>query len=1199
MHTQCASIVRMLQFAALSFRRLDMINYLNQTDDTQREVIINEINTNMFVEAGAGAGKTTMIVSRLMKQFEAGMKPEKIVVITFTNAAAEELRQRITAEVEKRVTMSESGGLYESILNQLDKLTISTIHSFCNTILSEKCFRAKLPIGAKLLEEEQLSEKKRLFFETWFSKMKKDDWDKLKEDEKHKKSSIKKDIYTLFHYFVGAGEETEICLDDRGIQNRLKELDDKASNFILDAGLQFVTFVNEQKRVQQSLLFHEKQDSSGNMIKKGETLREIFLNLDKYTGDKNEFVKPVPREELLRDLEVIKKNSPSKSSPWFAALKSENGRFLHKDEIEALNNKTIDWYGDVRKGISGAGTKVKELLDEYDELNKALSENERYTTYCEYAKKALDDYRETRSNEELTNDLLLYKMNVLMRDKEVRAYYAKKYDCFYVDEFQDTDRIQAEFIWNMAADTDDSSCGRLRDGALFLVGDPKQSIYRFRGAQPEVFFDVKNRMQSLSNAEIFSLSKNYRSNEKIIEWVNKVFANADIVSSGNYQAMVTMNYLPPSTNNKRIAGFYNFAEIGGLPETDYTINSDVENVAALIRYLISEKYVIHDTALKTERTVMPSDFLILCDKKDDMQKYVSELEKYDIPVSVMGKLAVDEEYAVRAYIRLYTAIAGKNNRLKCMGAVEALRKSGFEVPKLDYDSDEEASYEYFSNLIATLRSAVKNMSAYGKAWYLLNHLDLFMPKAANIKAFELQVVMSRLQQMLETCASDSFESADTLTRKFIKYVNNELERELMLNEASNAVRFMNLHKAKGLEGNIVIWAKRDMVYHFGYEPYRSGNKYYPALKKGFGGWSSYKWTASLQEAAEKEFYQEVGRLEYVAATRARQAFIFMPSIEEKQGVLFQTTGMEPENKNLYSCFPFNYPDMWKNPGTTSNLHTIEYEPLVKEETPMISGDGMMQDVCTMRSFSPSHFEKNMTVKYFENGMQEEDDESNESDENERPIGRVAGNILHRSFELAVKRRTVIGAKLEDDTLSMCIRQAVFENRAEIMEEHKKRYEEFTFVALKSGMALFEEKGVLNDKKEIHAELPFSFYESNEDGSSEFELNEEEPESDSKEKKDIGTPILLNGFMDLLILDRDGSALIFDYKSDGADNLTEDQVRRALTQKYSPQMEMYRKVTAKLYGIPMDRIKATLVFFREYNAKEKSINVYLQEINACI
>ena len=168
---------------------------VNLTEEQKRAQIESDTSLNMFVEAGAGAGKTTLIVKRIVNLLSKGIngvpvKPEEIVVITFTNKAAEELRERIIAAVSRsKDTMSEA-------LQNLDRMNISTIHSFCNVLLREQGLTMGLPIDLELVDETENASLKRKYLNRYLHSLSANDWETVEQlgGEKKSRWNIKKDI---------------------------------------------------------------------------------------------------------------------------------------------------------------------------------------------------------------------------------------------------------------------------------------------------------------------------------------------------------------------------------------------------------------------------------------------------------------------------------------------------------------------------------------------------------------------------------------------------------------------------------------------------------------------------------------------------------------------------------------------------------------------------------------------------------------------------------------------------------------------------------------------------------------------------------------------------------------------------------------------------------------------------------------------
>jgi len=350
-------------------------------------------------------------------------------------------------------------------------------------------------------------------------------------------------------------------------------------------------------------------------------------------------------------------------------------------------------------------------------------------------------------------------------DEEVRKYFYNKFKCVYVDEFQDTDPLQESIVWNL---TTLGNAENLKEGKLFVVGDPKQAIYRFRGADPAIYFKVKDRFEQSPYAGVFRLSINYRSNNKLIDYVNDFFADKGILweeeetenfssNPGGYEEMEAAEGRDISDNleEKELAGAYMYlvedmntkeadieGEISDIENEDADTedeNADkdsekddgaAEKIPELVEALVEGKYKIRD-GNKGFREICYSDFLVLFDKHRGMGKYVEEFSKRGIKTQVLGEINLEEVEIVNHFLRLYKAIAHSHNKEYRTGAVELLKLKLYEgkaAPEsgLKLTGFEEDIYEAAANhIIDELVEAVKGLSAYGKAAYLAEKFDLF------------------------------------------------------------------------------------------------------------------------------------------------------------------------------------------------------------------------------------------------------------------------------------------------------------------------------------------------------------------------------------------------------------------------------------------------------------------------------------------
>lgn len=1059
------------------------------TEEEKRERIIQKLNDNVFVEAGAGAGKTTLIVSRIINQLKHGIKPDEIVVITFTNAAAEELRSRIIKKVretcsETDLTEIERTNL-TSGLQQLDRMNISTIHSFCLKLLRERIFDARLPMDAELLSNEEAAAQQKKYFTEWASNLDAGDWRKLDQCDETRYQLLEK-MRVLFQGICELPDDVVICYD-RNAKDHLQEA--KQLVELLGTMLcQSWARIAGKAAVELKEIPDEKLGAAGKLVKKQLMLTEV------------------PYFEVMREL--------SQDTPTFFNPQAKG------DDREARKSENIlckTWW---EQSGAALGKKSTEGKADYE-----------YGLLLQYAIKARDAYRSARPLQNLTNDDLLQKTHRLIcESKEARDYFAGKIRCLYVDEFQDTDQIQEEFIWKLAADKEDDR--KLRDGALFLVGDPKQSIYRFRGAEPEVYFKAKDKMGQLDNAAVYSLDYNFRSNEKLIDWTNKSFAARQITSIEGYHPMTAKNMLPGQLGTDTLAGVYYYRE----PEVkNATWEDDIHALITLISNLVHKPYRIVDykDQIPYERPITYSDFLVLCYSKKDMDTYRKRMAASGIPVQIYGEISLTENQAMGNYVRIYDSLIHPYDHARNVGALEALKNGCDSDPK---------------KTLYKLKKETESMSAFGVAEYLLTRQDVLLPKNVEISCEDMLSVQTKLQQMFEKVLTEDCATGEMLSEQFWKYLETHLERELSLEETGNAVRFMNLHKAKGLEGQIVILAKRDEDISFKAGAFRKEKEYYPSYKNGNVVWSAYRAFPKIMQEAQKQEEEEMTRVQYVAVTRAKQALIVMDAIGKSRssGTPCMLTGFNLKNaanvKSVESIISENI-EIPANPTVPSNY---SYESCIEES-----------QSASYRELSPSALEGGSRTRQ-KVWMSMSEKEKERYAPKVRLTGNVAGTVIHRSLELLIKRWSIDFEQSPDNLhrlFAACAVQAVSESSNDIEEKNIKNYRDFSQkIQLCFARWAYNEK-MFRTAREVYTEMPFSYY-----------------------KEDEGIPVWMNGTADLIVQKEDGSYRILDYKSDYAPYLSETDFEISLKERYENQLLEYRYAVSRLFSVEEDQIELGVLSF---------------------
>ena len=1185
------------------------MNSAGMSEDKKRNEIETNLSYNMFVEAGAGAGKTTLIVRRIVNMLKSGYEPSEIVAITFTNKAAEELRSRIQKEAESAAAASDA---LTDKLYRLDEMNISTIHSFCSVLLKEQGTAAGLPQDLILIQDDEEREFKRKYLNDYLRTLTRNDWQQIEADKDkdwiESRRNIREYIEELYMSICDLPAEVRI-VTPRDLKSET-EIEQNVEQHIMGDTAASVSGIADIIVCAASQCF----DQEKNIGDKEETISDPD-ELLKAAGGKLASAKTVNIINETKKGTACDRNTVIKELLSKKAFLNTTGLPVRydKDLVDSANTALKDYVeeflGPAKVWTELGGTKTRDRLGNeisftfYESLENGIRKERHFRTLLEYAKKACKYYLDNRPSNIITNDDLLRLTRDLIRDsKASRDHFRNKYRTFFVDEFQDTDSLQADFIYRLAQDPEDES--RLRPGALFVVGDPKQSIYRFRGAEPEIYFQIKEQMEALDNAKTYELSKNFRSNKDVIDWVNKKFTESDqyyhIVNSGtySYKPMEAVNKTASADEGKILSGIYRYDN----PDNEIKVGNDsymyaacdtekdVETLIRVITQLTSKdeegKPRFHITRYKKENGefveyadgIKLSDFLLISPDTVKMDEYVSALKRHAIPVVIDGRVSLKEDKALNVYARIYRYLVNPRSPFYRIAALEAIRESSGAVSEEELES-------YADGILDCLYEDCRHMTPYGKACYLERQTSVIFDKEMDISSINMHTVRTYIRQMLESIAVNINGTGEDIIKEMDRYIEAGLEHELSLEETPEAVRFMNLHKAKGLEGNIVILLDRRGRNEKAPSFMRTGDKFYPGIVSRYGrGWSSLSGIEDLEKKYKDDETSEFHRLEYVALTRAKQAAIFMDVISDGvkyQRRLFAQCKLDKGKKanNTYSyeikacerIFDNEEAEMPEipKPQTVSYMAASDDYPETHEER--------MKDPVSYIKINPSGLENKISKSKKKAVEEAEDSGKKREDEYSstlpRPVGNLIGDALHNTMELVVNALMKDMTRDIEKLVSYCARRAVMNLEASLGEgelaEHDK-YVNFIIACARSYIGwLMEDTGegsVLQNAVTAYTEFPFSYSVDN-DGRKEWH----------------------NGSADLILKNKDGSFTLIDYKSDNDYLVSEEVMHRSFEEKYAPQLEEYRNVIMKLFGVSSDKIKTGIISFSQKDENGKQLS----------
>jgi ATP-dependent exoDNAse (exonuclease V) beta subunit len=469
-------------------------------DQPARERIRNDLDTTLVVEAAAGTGKTSELVRRVISVLKSGRASlSQIVAVTFTDAAAGELKLRLRAEIERERQSSDTSPEEKQFLNaalpQLEEARIGTIHSFCGDTLRERPVEAGIDPLFEVAADETSRPLFEMAFDNWFERQLANPSDAVRRvlRRRPRREFSKGKPATLARRRSGEGPRRRL----RHAASELIERRDFPAPWRHDPDF-------DRDGAIDTLIAEMKELSSwADKGEKNQWFTKSLLDLKHFVADITRV-----EEDMGRDYDGVE----ARLFDFLPAWRSKNYvAYYKRDEFPAdeLKRRRDALKEMVHDFVQRAGADLAPKLR--DDLMPII-----------------DDYARLKDRAGCLDflDLLLRARDLVRDNASVRSELQQRFTHLFVDEFQDTDPLQAEILVLLAADnpleTDWRKVKPVR-GKLFIVGDPKQSIYRFRRADVALYEAVKRQVIE-SGGALVELNVSFRSVPQIQEAVNAAFS---------------------------------------------------------------------------------------------------------------------------------------------------------------------------------------------------------------------------------------------------------------------------------------------------------------------------------------------------------------------------------------------------------------------------------------------------------------------------------------------------------------------------------------------------------------------------------------------------------------------------------------------------------------------------------------------------
>ena len=841
------------------------------SDEAARQTIENELGETLFVEASAGTGKTHSLVARTVNLVGEGVTTlDRIAAITFTEAAASELRHRIREKLEEEAETTEDEARRERCrqgITDLDQATIRTLHSFAGMLLHERPLEAGLPPGFDTTDEIAAGLR---FDEAW------EEWlDTALETDSSLAPHLSlaltlglsleqlKQVAQAFH-------ENYTDMREAGFGTGPPPQGD-AARTVLDQWPQAERLCKFSRLGEADQLFNHVRGKRG-------TLRRLS---EAETGS-------VPSFRLLQRV---------------LPLRQTRGR-------------QADWETDPETGVNACKA-LKDLLDKLNATVLEEMENARRHSFTQILRGLRDfalEYAERRRAEGRAefHDLLIWARDMLRDQVEVRDHFRRRFTHLLMDESQDTDPIQAEIAMFLAEDVAEGIKGSQRPtswegispemGKLFVVGDPKQSIYRFRRADVEQMRWMQERMEQ-AGGQTVSLVQNFRSQRPVTDWVNHLFVRwmgegdpgdgAGYVQA-DYEAMTPRwQAATESPLGPRVWALSDEA-------VDAPINAvrqeEASDTATLLKQIVAQGWQVLDrdtteeSGRETYRDATYSDICILMPARTSLPALERALEARYVPYRLESASLVFETQEIRDLLNCLKAIDDPADQVATVAALRSVAFGCSDVDLFRHHEDggrfdclsvpPDGASDPVSEALSELRRFHQD-----RLWQSTAYLiDRFVRERRLMEAASghprMREQWRRYRFMVERAWQFAAAGGGSL-RAFIQWVENQIAEGARVTESpvpesdEESVRVMTIHAAKGLEFPVVVLtginsdrsSRGDTVLF----DRRNGR-----VEAGVGPEQDRISTAGYEELKVREGLMsnaEDVRLMYVATTRARDHLV--------------------------------------------------------------------------------------------------------------------------------------------------------------------------------------------------------------------------------------------------------------------------------------------------------------------------------------
>ncbi len=790
---------------------------------------------NIIVSAGAGSGKTAVLSERVIENLKSGMSIKEVLLLTFTKAASLEMKTRIRNKIKKNPSLSKE-------LSLIDEAYITTFDSFALSIVKKYHYILNISPNVSIIDGSLIRIKKKEILTNIFDK-----------------------------YYENRNEKFLKLISDFCIK------DDKE---IFDSILSIYSKID---------LKYNKNEYLDNYINE-------YFNIDRINNDIKDYEKLLMSKFEELDY-LIEDMSYYIDSDYITNLRLSISNLMHsKTYDEIVSNLSVE-IPRLPKGSTDEVKEKKELINDviknikslctYKNREEIMSSILSTKEYKEVIIDILKDFDKYVMAYKYENDIYEFTdianlaIKLVKENISVKEELKSSFKEIMIDEYQDTNDLQ-EILINMISDNN-----------VYMVGDIKQSIYRFRNANPDIFKEKYNKYSNHIGGEKIDLNKNFRSREEVLNNINLLFNKVmdESIGGADYIKSHQMIFGNKSYIKKgKTLQNYDFELYSYMYDKKSEYSKEEIEAFIIAKDILSKvkgNYQIFDKDTSVLRNAEYSDFVILMDRTTNFDLYKKIFLYLGIPLELYKDETMNED----------TDIIVLNNLIKFTIKLD----TGIYDKELEYlftsvmrsflcESTDEKIFDTIKNktiLTSPLANKVRKIKLNNKSSYeiindLINEFDFYNKLITIGNESASSVKLNSILSNAKTTSSIGYD-----INSFSEYLDNVIKEKIDIkytihSGVSNSVKIMTIHKSKGLEFPICYFSGLYKPFNISdiKEKFTYSNKYgiiTPYFDEGVGE-TIYKHL--LKNDYLKEEISEKIRLFYVALTRAKEKMILVMPYEE-------------------------------------------------------------------------------------------------------------------------------------------------------------------------------------------------------------------------------------------------------------------------------------------------------------------------------